>query len=180
MDSSMNASTLLQKLQEYEASAMAHRPDSDEDSSNRWDGLAFKLHQHQLCVDVVLIDEIIPPPKLTPVPGSADWLLGLTNVRGSLITIIDLRLFVHRERTPISSKSQVLITSADHHNTGLLVDEILGQRHFDLDTATAVDATQWHNISPYLSKVFQQQETNWGVLDLGKLLHDQHFLDGAA
>jgi len=180
VDTGMTASSLLQQLQEYESSALAHQPDLDEDSGNRWDGLAFKLFQHELCVDVVLIDEIIPPPTLTPVPGSADWLLGLTNVRGSLVTIIDLRMFLYEERTPISSKSQVLITSADQHHSGLLVDEILGQRHFEIDSADTVDAEQWHNISPYLSNVYSQNDVRWGVLDLAQLLHDQRFLDGAA
>ncbi|MBU1188738.1 MAG: chemotaxis protein CheW [Gammaproteobacteria bacterium] len=180
MSTTMSAGSLLQQLRDYEASALAHQPDLDEDAGNRWDGLAFRLQQHELCVDVVLIDEIIPPPRLTPVPGSADWLLGLTNVRGSLVTIIDLRLFLFQERTPISSKSQVLITSADNHHTGLLVDEILGQRHFDIDSASAVDAELWPGISPYLGNVYAQNDVRWGVLDLPQLLHDQRFLDGAA
>jgi len=176
----MTANTLLLQLKDYEASALAHQPDLDEEHGNRWDGLAFRLQQHELCVDVVLIDEIIPPPRLTPVPGSVDWLLGLTNVRGSLVTIIDLRQFLFQERTPISSKSQVLITSADGHHTGLLVDEILGQRHFDRDTATVADDAEWPGISPYLGNVYEQNDARWGVLSLPQLLHDQRFLDGAA
>lgn len=180
MDTVITPSSLLQQLQDYESSALAHQPNLDDDAEQRWDGLAFKLYQHELCIDVVLIDEIIPPPTLTPVPGSADWLLGLTNVRGSLVTIIDLRLFLYQERTPISSRSQVLITGADNHHIGLLVDEIVGQRHFDLDTAQAVDTQQWHNISPYLSNVYHQHDVDWGILNLEQLLHDQRFLDGAA
>lgn len=180
MHTALNSSTLLQHLLDYEASALKHQPDSGVDAANRWDGLAFRLDQHQLCVDVVVIDEIIPPPRLTPVPGSVDWLLGLTNVRGSLITVVDLRLFLRPERTPITSKSQVLITSVENQNIGLLVDEILGQRHFATDAAEEIDVEQWQDIHQYISKSYRQNDSDWGILNLMGLLHDRRFLDGAA
>ncbi|MDA3934822.1 MAG: chemotaxis protein CheW [Gammaproteobacteria bacterium] len=180
LDSPITADALMQQLLDYESRALTHKPDSGEDAHNSWNGLAFKLHDYTLSVDVVLIDEIIPPPKLTPIPGSADWLLGLTNVRGNLITIIDLRMFLQHERTPITSKSQVLVTTTEKQYLGLLVDEIVGQRRFPMDTATAVEPQEWPEIDVYLSRVYNQNEIDWGVLDLGLLLHDQQFLDGAA
>ncbi len=180
MDTAIDTATLLEHLLAYEALALDHEPVSGEDSASRWDGVAFSLQQRNLCVDVALIDEIIPPPDLTAVPGSAAWLLGLTNVRGSLVTIVDLRMFLGQERSPINSKSRILVSSSENQHIGLLVDEILGQRHFDLTTASEVNPEQWQTIGRYLSKVYQQDGCDWGIFDLVLLLQDPVFLDGAA
>jgi len=180
VDTAIDNATLLSRLLEYEALALHHQPDSGKDAANRWDGVAFSLQQHKLCVDVALIDEIIPPPDLTPVPGSAAWLMGLTNVRGSLVTMIDLRMFLDQERTPIGSKSRVLVCSSENQHIGLLVDEILGQRHFDLTTASKTDREQWQTTGRYVSMVYHLDDSDWGVFDLVLLLQDPDFLDGAA
>ena len=43
--------------------------------------------------------EILPMPQVTPVPGAQPWLLGVANIRGNLLPIVDLKQFLEGERT---------------------------------------------------------------------------------
>jgi twitching motility protein PilI len=169
--------SLFQRLRKYEAIALAYQPGIGEDSENRWDGVAFRLDELRLCIDVARVDEIVSPPPLTSVPGSVGWLLGLTNVRGNLVTVIDLRAFYRGERAPLTSRSQVLVVQADNQHLGFLVDEILGQRHFDTtQAAPAGEGTEGLHVHVQ----HHQDGVDWGILDLQALLQDDRFQDGAA
>jgi twitching motility protein PilI len=65
-------------------------------------------------------------------------LLGVANVRGNLIALVDLKQFLFEQRTHVTGRARVLVVRQAGGNVGLLVDELLGQRN--LTDADRVDA----------------------------------------
>src|ERR1700756_1051520 len=63
-----------------------------------WTGLGFRLREHWLVAPREDGREVITMPKLTRVPGGKPWLLGVANVRGSLLPITDLGLMLGHAR----------------------------------------------------------------------------------
>jgi len=148
--------------------------------SEEWSGITFGLGEARLACNIDRVAEILPCPQSTPVPGAKSWIAGLANVRGELLTVIDLKCFLTGSRAQVRSNSRLLATSLNKAPIGLLIDEVFGQRHF-LDS-DAVDA-QLPDDSPLRNVVTRQHQhgaETWHELDLDRLFNSAEFLNGAA
>src|SRR5436190_18481 len=89
----------FEQLQRLETRLRAARVDSASGQALTWVGLGFRLDTLWLAAPRDDVREVIPPPKTTRVPNAKPWLAGLANVRGELLTIVDLRLLLGMPRT---------------------------------------------------------------------------------
>lgn len=142
--------------------------------------LALRLNLWNLLFSMDDVAEIIPvPSNITRVPGVKRWLLGIANLRGKVISVSDLRDFLIGRPTPRLPSSQVIVVRAGEWDYGLLVDEIIGMRHFGLPhripSLEAVDA----NVRPYVVEAFLNDNQYWLAFNTGKLLADPKFLNAA-
>ena len=142
-------------------------------------GLALRLGSWKLLFSMDDVTEIIPVPRTTRVPGVKRWLLGIANLRGKVISVSDMRDFLIGRPTPRLPGSQVVVVRAGDWDYGLLVDEIIGMRHFgpqhrlpSLDTVEA-------SLRPYVIEAFLNDNQYWLVFDSGRLLADPAFLSAA-
>ena len=170
------------KLIEYEKRSVSFSPGSSRDSgpAKEWSGVTFALGESRLTCKIDQIHEILPIPVSTPVPGAKPWIIGLANVRGSLLTVVDLVWYLSGIRSPVTQRSRILATSLNKAPIGLIIDEVFGQRHF-LDR----DAVGAHlPADSFLSKVVDKQHSfgaeTWQELDIDKLFNTAEFLNGAA
>lgn len=78
-------------------------------------------------VDLTEAGEVVPVPKLAPVPLTRSWLRGLVNVRGNLYSVLDFSEFLGGEATPLASESRILLLHPRFLvNCALLVNRTLG------------------------------------------------------
>lgn len=119
-------------------------------------------------VDMADINEVLPPPPLTPVPLTKPWYCGVANVRGNLYSIIDLGVYMGGAAIPHEGQSRVLL--AGHKfafNAGLLVSRVLGLRN----------VAEWQQ-SKHDGEVRLQDANGqeWRKLDMAQLLQQPEFL----
>ena len=148
--------------------------------SEEWAGITFGLGDARLACKIERITEILSCPQPTPVPGAKPWIVGLANVRGELLTVIDLKCFLTGSRAQVRSNSRLLATSLNKAPIGLLIDEVFGQRHFldsDAVTAQLPDDSPLHSV---VTKQHQHGAETWHELDLDRLFNSAEFLNGAA
>ena len=172
----------FRKLHEYQRRAEAFKPGNSATGtrSQEWSGVTFRLGDSQLACNIDRIQEILPLPSSTPVPGAKPWILGLANVRGSLMTVVDLWWFLSGQRTAVTSSSRVLATGPHKSPVGLLIDEVFGQRHF---LSSDAEEAELPEESPLLGLVHNQHQLGselWQELDLYQLFNTAEFLNGAA
>src|SRR5690348_17403230 len=88
-------------LADYEQRSLAHVAGLPEqlDAPGLWRGVGFRVGRRRLAAGFEEVVEILPMPQVTPVPGSQPWMLGVANVRGNLLPIVDLKQFLEGERT---------------------------------------------------------------------------------
>ena len=116
-------------------------------SPGDWAGLAFRVSDMSLVCATNRIHESLPLPRVTRVPGTKPFILGLANVRGNLVTVVDLGGYLYGSPTPVSGSSRLLLATLRGRPVGLLVDEVHGQRNFmsgDADTPEIREASPWH------------------------------------
>ncbi|HEX7814495.1 chemotaxis protein CheW [Dyella sp.] len=129
-------------LARYERLSLAHAQEASEtlEAPGLWRGIGFRAGSRSFVSGIDEINELLAVPQLTPVPGTQNWLLGIANVRGNLVPVIDLGRFLFGERTQPTERSRLLVVRQGAGNVALLVDEVFGQR--------TVDAEQRRDVEP--------------------------------
>ena len=170
------------KLLEYEKRSAQYSPgaSSGGGASEEWSGVTFSVGDTSMACNIDRISEILSCPQATPVPGAKPWIIGLANVRGELLTVVDLSRFLTGVRTPLTARSRLLATNLDRAPIGLLIDEVFGQRHFLDSDAVPAQLDEGSALAGIVSKQHNLGSESWKELNLDKLFNSAEFLNGAA
>lgn len=132
----------------------------------------FSLTETEYAVPIMNVIEIGYPLGVTPVPNVPDWVLGVSNLRGDLISVVDLRMFFGLERTTFTESARMLVgrTSQEDLTVGLIVDRAQGIRHLPVEQIEKPTAGIESQISPYLLGTYEHEGNLLVVLDLDSVL----------
>jgi purine-binding chemotaxis protein CheW len=84
--------------------------------------VGFRIGRETFGVPIALVHEIVRVPEITAVPDSPGYVEGVINLRGKIVSVIDLRKrFGEREITR-NKKNRILVTETDGKMVGLIVD----------------------------------------------------------
>jgi len=145
-----------------------------------WKGMAFTLGGIRVLALMDEIRELLPyPDSITAVPGSKDWLLGLANVRGELVPIVDLQHFIGAAPVILSDQARVLVIRNLGMSTGLLVGSVQGMRYFSADKRIP-GAIFEGALGKYVYDVFGLEDGVWPVFSMAALVNDKRFMGVAA
>jgi len=171
---------LLQEL-ELKAKQAAHGLPQQMDIQSTWDAIGFGLMGQRLVVAMKDVREILTPPVMTRIPGARKWVLGLANIRGNLMPILDLQGFLVNESAAAKRRSRVLVVSRHGVTAGLMVDEVYGMRHFlNEEFSPQHTAAAGTPLEGYLVGSYRQTGEQWGVFDMNKLFEAPEFMKVAA
>lgn len=172
---------LFARLVDYERRSLEHDAGEAQrqQTISNWSGVGFRVRDHLLACRIDLIEEIIAPPPYTPIPGTREWLLGIANVRGNLAPVSDFGWYLFGEPTVTTPRSRLILTRFQSRLAGLIVDEVLGQRHFHTDDLTPDEQWQDTPLSGLVSQSFPAGGTRWGILELDHLGQRADFMNGA-
>ncbi|MEJ2577249.1 MAG: chemotaxis protein CheW [Gammaproteobacteria bacterium] len=144
-------------------------------SDDRWQGLAFTVAGVRLVSAMQELAEMLPyPHMITRVPGARDWVVGLANVRGTLLPITDLQAFLGGKAQVPGKGSRVLVLPRSEINAGLLVPGVQGMQQFDRDCR--VEARLEGPVGQYVNEAFKVDDELWPVFGMQALADDPRFL----
>ncbi len=149
------------------------------EAREEWSGVAFKLSETTFVAGLNEVVELLSYPVVTRVPATKSWVRGLANVRGSLLPVADLAGFFFAKNSVLSKRSRVLVVSQQGMRSGLLVDEVIGLRHFFEDDRTAPPAHLHGRVQELLIAGFRQGGATWPVLSMRRLAEFPDFLQAA-
>ncbi len=169
-------------LADYEQRSLAHVAGLPEqlDAPGLWRGVAYRVGRHRLASGFDEVVEILSLPALTHVPGAQPWLLGIANIRGNLLPVVDLKQFLEGERTVLHERQRVLVVRQPGGNVAVTIDELYGQRSFV--EAQAIDAGGWveGRYAHFIDRVYRLNGQDWGVFSLDRLSRTPEFRQAAA
>lgn len=120
--------------------------------------------------------EMAPVGAITTVPLTHDWFLGLANVRGNLINVIDFSRFLGRAATEIDKDARIVAFAPQlSFNSALLVSRVAGLRN--LSQMKEQDGAASNSRLPWVARRFTDQGGQlWCELDFSLAVQDQRFL----
>jgi len=139
--------------------------------------VTYRLDEETYGINVMQVQEVLRYTEIAPVPGAPDYVLGIINLRGNVVTVIDTRARFGLPPTETSDNTRIVIIESDEQVVGILVDsvaEVVYLRSSEIDSAP--------NVGTEESAKFIQGVSNRGdqlliLVDLNKLLSDDEWDD---
>jgi twitching motility protein PilI len=171
---------LLQELDRRARAAAQGKSDTTA-SGAEWVGIAFRLGGEAFLLAREETREVMGyPAAVTRVPGAKNWIRGLSNVRGQLLPVIDVRAFLGSGGTTVSRATRVLVANHREIPAGLVVDEVMGFRRFYESEFSADLPPTLLRCERYLAGAFKRGAEVWPVFSVRGLLESQQFMQAAA
>lgn len=112
---------------------------SAEDPILQW--VTFRLDNESYGINVMQVQEVLRYTEIAPVPGAPSYVLGIINLRGNVVTVIDTRQRFGLDPAPVSDNTRIVIIEADKQVVGILVDsvaEVVYLKQSEIETAPNV------------------------------------------
>lgn len=170
--------TSFEVLVDYERRSLAHVAGMPEqiEAPGLWRGIGFRVGERQFVSSVNEVNEILTMPSaLTPVPATRNWLLGVANVRGNLIAVVDLKQFLLDQRTHVNERSRVLWVKQSGGGVGLLVDEVLGQRNLTDEQRVDAEGESDERLARFVTENVSTGQSRLGMFSMVELTRAADF-----
>lgn len=180
MSASTNPFDILADLAQRSIKSAAGLPAQDE-AIELWNGIGFTIADMHFVAGMGSISEILHMPKFTTIPGVKGWMLGVANVRGRLLPIMDLARFFRLNHSSYKSRDRrVLVVEQGEILSGFIVDSVLGMQYFSAESFQPGDPVNLEQaIQPYVKGAYRKNDVQWNVFDTYVLTDDSSFLDVA-
>ncbi|WP_221074119.1 chemotaxis protein CheW [Agarivorans aestuarii] len=144
-----------------------------EDEVLQW--VTFQLESETYGINVMQVQEVLRYTEIAPVPGAPNYVLGIINLRGNVVTVIDTRSRFGLPSSDITENSRIVIIEAESQVIGILVDsvaEVVYLRSSEIDMAPNVGTEE---SAKFIQGVSNRDGQLLILVDLNKLLSDEEW-----
>jgi purine-binding chemotaxis protein CheW len=155
------------------AKALAREPKRAEAAEESIQVVEFQLAHESYAIESEYIHEVYPLKELTPLPCTPSFVLGIINVRGEVLSVIDIRKLFDLPEKGLTDLNRVIIISMDEMKFGILADTISGARFIQLTDIQPPLPMLTGIRAEYLRGVTSERLV---VLDAAKILTDRNIV----
>ena len=130
----------------------------------------FQLAGEKYGIEASNVREVYPLKELVPVPGTPTFFLGITSVRGQILSVIDIKGFFDLPDKGLTELDKVVIVQSGDVELGIRADVVLGMRVIPRGDIQASLPTLTGIREKYLSGITKDTVI---ILDIQKLLNDE-------
>jgi purine-binding chemotaxis protein CheW len=161
------------KILKVRALELAREPKNEDGDTEYLEITEFLLSSELYGLETIYIREVYSLKDFTPLPCTPPFVLGIINIRGKVLSVIDIRHFFQLPDKGLSDKNKVIVLSSNTMEFGILADEIRGVRSIPRNDIQAGLPTLTDIRLEYLLGVTGDHLV---VLDGNKLLTDKNLL----
>ncbi|MBV1880644.1 MAG: chemotaxis protein CheW [Pseudomonadales bacterium] len=135
----------------------------------------FLLDEELYAINVMLVQEVLRYTEIASVPGAPVYVLGIINLRGNVVTVIDTRQRFGLSSREITESTRIVIIETSRAVIGILVDsvaEVVYLRQSEVDTTPNVGGDE---NSAFIQGVCHKENELLILVDLDKLLSDDEW-----
>jgi purine-binding chemotaxis protein CheW len=98
--------------------------DANDDSRGEEHLVIFRLGSESFGIDIQIVQEIVRMQAITPIPGAHTWIEGVTNLRGRVVAVIDLRTRCGITASEHTAETRIVVANSERGAIGLIVDAV--------------------------------------------------------
>jgi purine-binding chemotaxis protein CheW len=139
--------------------------------------VTFRLGGETYGINVMQVKEVLRYSEIAPVPGSPSFVLGIINLRGNVVTVLDTSQKFGLPASEITDATRIVIIEADAHEVGILVDavaEVVYLKQSEIETAPNVGNEE---SARYIQGVCHRNGELLILVDLNKLLGEDEWAE---
>ena len=147
----------------------------DNDPVLQW--VTFKLDGETYGINVMAVQEVLRYTEIAPVPGAPEYVMGIINLRGNVVTVIDTRHRFGLSSVEESENTRIVIIEADQHVIGIMVDavaEVVYLNQSEIDNAPNVGNDE---TSKFIQGVCNKNDELLILIDLNNMLSEEEWAD---
>ncbi|MGB1198221.1 MAG: chemotaxis protein CheW [Thalassotalea sp.] len=137
--------------------------------------VTFKLDSETYGINVMQVQEVLRYTEIAPVPGAPLYVLGIINLRGNVVTVIDTRSRFGLEPSDITDNTRIVIIESEKQVIGILVDsvaEVVYLKASEIDVAPNIGNEE---SAKFIQGVSNREGELLILVDLNKLLSDDEW-----
>ena len=145
----------------------------DNDEVLQW--VTFKLDCETYGINVMQVQEVLRYTEIAPVPGAPVYVLGIINLRGNVVTVIDTRSRFGLDSSDVTDNTRIVIIESEKQVIGILVDsvaEVVYLKASEIDVAPNVGNEE---SAKFIQGVSNRDGELLILVDLNKLLSDDEW-----
>jgi len=149
-----------------------------EDPILQW--VTFRLDNETYGINVMQVQEVLRYTEIAPVPGAPNYVMGIINLRGNVVTVIDTRERFGLPSQDLSDNTRIVIIETDEQVVGILVDavaEVVYLRQSEIELAPNVGNDE---SAKFIQGVCHKNDELLILVELEKLLSDVEWADVAS
>ncbi len=149
------------------------KKDQSKDEVLQW--VTFQLEEETYGINVMQVREVLRYTEIAPVPGAPDYVLGIINLRGNVVTVIDTRSRFGLMEGEVTDNTRIIVIESEKQVIGILVDsvaEVVYLRSSEIDTTPSVGTEE---SSKFIQGVSNREGKLLILVDLNKLLTDEEW-----
>jgi purine-binding chemotaxis protein CheW len=146
-----------------------------DDAVLQW--VTFKLDNETYGINVMQVQEVLRYTEIAQVPGAPTYVLGIINLRGNVVTVIDTRSRFGLNSANVDDSTRIVIIEAEKQVIGILVDsvaEVVYLRRSEIDNAPNVGTEE---SAKFIQGVSNRDNELLILVDLDKLLSDDEWAE---
>ncbi len=157
---------------------MSHDVQTSDDAISQW--VTFRLGEETYGINVAQVKEVLRLTEIAPVPGAPDYVIGIINLRGNVVTVIDTRCRFGLPPIESSDSSRIVIIEVEGQVVGVLVDSVA--EVVDLPASAIEMAPNVGNddSSKYIQGVTSRDGELLILVDLNRFLSEEEWQEVAA
>jgi len=145
----------------------------EDNSVLRW--VTFFLAEEKYGINVMQVQEVLRVSEIAPVPGAPDYVLGIINLRGNVVTVIDTRQRFGLGPKELDDAARIVIVESNNQVVGILVDSVAEVVDLRLSEIEAAPNVGQEDNSKFIQGVASQHDELLIIIDLNKLLTDEQW-----
>lgn len=136
----------------------------------------FMVGKESFGIDIGRVQEIVTVPEITKIPDTPDFLEGIINLRGKIVSVIDLRKRLKLNGSFKDKKNRILVTEMDGKVVGLIVDEVSEVLRLNPDNIEPPPEIVSSTGAEYITGVGKLEDRIILLLDIGKVLSSEEIV----
>lgn len=148
---------------------------SPKDETTQW--VKFRLGGESYGIRVLKVQEIQRYSEISPIPGAPSYVLGIINLRGNVISVLNTREKFGLDELEITDDTRIVILEASTQVVGILVDsvdEVITLKASDVDITPNVGNEE---TAKFIDGVTNKKGELLILLDSEKILNDEEWSD---